>query len=841
MPLPAPSSLRRYAAVGLAAVAAAAALGACAGERALGIGDVRAVTIVLGDDTLRPGQQRLAQAIATGRNGEVVDASITWRSLTPTTLAVSRDGQVFALAPGIGILRATAGTATADRRLTLVNPPVARFLVEPDSLLFQLPGLPQTPTIVPLDSAGTPVVGVTLRFESDAARIATVSAAGLVTPLAAGRTTLRVSAEGIARDLPVRVEPADLPLAPQLDAIEPATLSVGVPFTVRGARLAVPGAQPSVAVDGRAAQVLTASDTLVTAVLLPSAAACEPTGAVLAQVATANGVGARAVRLELAPRRTLGVGEAALALTSADAACLELLADGRYLVQVVNAGRALGAGAVGVQVDVRAGLGSPTAFRLGADAGMAPNLLPTAPDAHTDLLERSRAWHPPAIARRVATLQLPPAGGLVGVRVPDLDDPRLCIGFRPITARAVYVGSRIAILEDTAQASGGAPTLAGQMDALIAEIGAEVETRIWPLIERFGNPLVMDDRLDANGRVILVLTPVMNTMRAGTVMGAVVSCDFFPRASTPASNVGEMLYLQVPDLLTHPDAAEARAAWRAEVRGTIAHELKHVVGFAERIVRGQVLEEPWLEEATARHGEELFTRSLQGIPAGSDAGYASLRCEALASLGDAGCAGTPVLMRRTLDGLYRFLAAPAQRTPLGPAVSGDDSFYGSGWSLLRWAMDHTAVDDAVFVRALTVSGQSGVGNLEARSGRSWDDLLLRWSLAVASDGRAGVATPTDATLTFRAWNLGDLFAGYCGDLGGCGGGSAEGTFGLAHPLQPLAITADATVDVAEIAPAGFVSLELAPTGTGASRLIRLRGRNGAGVPLPLRLAVLRVE
>ncbi|WKW12669.1 IPT/TIG domain-containing protein [Pseudogemmatithrix spongiicola] len=833
--------LGRVPLVGSAIVMIALSLG-CAPDRPLPPFGVRQVAILLDADTMRPGQQRLARAVATGFGGEIVDAPVVWRSLTPTTLAVSAAGQLLALAPGVGVVRAAVGSVVRDREIQLVNPPAVAFIVEPESLALRLPGPSVVPSVIPLDVFGEPIIGAALRWSSDAPRIATVSPTGSVTPVAVGASTLRVELDAVSRDLMVRVDAAGGASAPSIDSVVPSTIVTGAPFTVYGTRLTAGGLSSGLAVDGFAAQVLTSASTQITALVPSTAAACVPSGEAAVQVSTADGIGAHPVRIALAPRRTPALGSAVLLLSAAEAACVELPASGRYLVNVLHAARAVGAGSIALSVDHRSGREAPSTLQFAS--GPVPS---SGQHAHLALLERNRAFaahdgapEAPRVGVR-ASLQLPPLGGFAAVRVPDLDDPRLCVGFRAIGARTVYDGTRIAILEDTTSLIGDRPSLAGQMDAAIAALGSEIDLTIWPLIERFGNPLVMDDRLDANGKVVVVLTPTLNAMRGGAIMGAVVSCDFFPRAAAPASNVGEMLYLQVPDVRAHPDPVEALRVWRAAVRGTIAHELKHVVGFAERIARGQLLEESWLEEATARHAEELYTRALTGLTSTSDAAYASIRCEARAALGDGSCQDTPVLMRPALAGLYRFLDARGARSPLGSVASGDDSYYGSGWSLLRFAMDHAAIDEASFTRALSVNGQSGIANLEARSGRSWDELLARWSLAVVTDGRAAGAA-VEPTLRLKGWALGDLFEGFCGDLGACGGsGGVNDVFGRADPVRRTALAGNVTVDLAELAPGGFATFELAPSTAGSTRLLRLRGLGGAPLPSTARVALLRVE
>jgi hypothetical protein len=155
-------------------------------------------------------------------------------------------------------------------------------------------------------------------------------------------------------------------------------------------------------------------------------------------------------------------------------------------------------------------------------------------------------------------------------------------------------------------------------------------------------------------------------------------------------------------------------------------------------------------------------------------------------------------------------------------------------------MDHAAIDEASFTRALTLGGQSGVANLEARAGRNWDEMLLRWSLATLTDGRAALESP-DPSLRFSGWQLGALFAGFCGDIGGCAGGDAGAAFGRAHPAQPLVLAGDARVRIPALVPGGFAALELSPGPAGSTRLLSLRGAGAGFLPATTRVALLRVE
>jgi hypothetical protein len=543
-------------------------------------------------------------------------------------------------------------------------------------------------------------------------------------------------------------------------------------------------------------------------------------------------------------------------------------ADGRYVIAMQNTARALGGDSIAftlggaltalgggaVQAAALAPLqapslvtGGPTAlarrgaFGIGRSAAEAR--LRAAGTAHARILERAAALIGPGTASgtavpRTADLQVPTVGEVVNVRVPDLDRLDFCAAYNTIGARAAFVGPHVILLEDTVPQLNGAPTLQGTMDALYAQLGAEFESVVWPLLVRFGDPLAMDDRLDANGKVVLVFTPRMNQMLNGTALAATVPCDFFSRAQQPSSNVGEFVYAQVPTSAEPIDAPGTTQRWLHEIRGTVPHEMKHVVSFAERQARGQLLEDFWLEEATARMAEEFFARAVYGTQQSGNHGFAAtLACEV-----GGGCPDSPRAMLPHLDGLWDYLSSPGMRSPLGPTTPGDFSFYGSAWSLLRWVLDHSGVDEQTFLTALTTSGLRGADNLEARAGRPWAELVTEWSLALAVDDRPGLVTE-NTNLRFPSWDLPGLFSGLCDALGPCAGGEGGGTrYTRGAPLQPVQRTAgDFAVEFPRVLGGGFGAVELVGGTAFTRQLLHLRGYRGSALAATARLTIIRVQ
>lgn len=808
-------------------------------------------------------------AVALNASDDPVNVPISWRSLTPTLLSVDESGTLIAWAPGEATVRASVATVFADLTIQLVNPPIATLDLGPDTATIPLPSGPLSLTAEVRDAEGELIVGTPLVWSSSADRIASVSPVGILTGVAVGSATISASAEGHSDSVVVVVSAEATALTPLITLVSPAQVQAGVPIVIQGQRFASTPAGNAVRVDGIPLIVTAASATQLTAVLPVGSAPCLPTRTVALQVGTSAGIGVGSVVLQVATRTTLLPGEAFLVTTAAAGACQELnFTDGEFVLTVVHAGAALGGGPLAASLRGRVATGTVTGASVAAAEELAVTEFATpeftAPRrssdarrvrqerAHAEILaastEQLRRARPVRLERPAergqpsAGLQLPATGAIVPMRVPDLDSPAFCSNFTSLGMRSVFTGAHVVILEDTTSSRAGAATLARGMDSLIVALGEEIESNIWPILTKFGDPLVMDSRLDANGRVAVVLTPRMNAMRGGAVLGAVVSCDFFPRAQVASSNVGEVLYLQVPTNLDAGFGLGTRERWRWEILSVVAHELKHVVSFAERIVRGQPLEEMWLEEATARVAEELYARTLYAAPQRSDAKYAgTLRCEAREAGIPAGCGETPRVMRAHLEGLYEFLAAPTTRSPLGATSPTDASFYGSAWALTRWALDQSAQNEGALLSALTTSGQSGVANLEGRIGLPWDVMLSLWSLAVLTDGRVGLI-PASPQLTIPSWDLTDLFANACLDVGSCGsGGSPNALFGRAHPAQPVVVgTGNFDLTFPEIAPGSFAAVRLSGTVSTSAQLVELRGA-GASLPPTLRLSILRVR
>jgi hypothetical protein len=860
----------------LAALLSLGAVLACDGPTDPGEG-IKSISIVVPTTVLRPGLTLNAVAEARDVNGILVNRQVTWRSLDVATLSVDqRSGLVLAKAPGIGRLRASIGSAHGELQFTLVNPPAATLTNSADTLRLLLPAGRDLLKTVARDAEGLALIGAPVQWESSASRIASVNANGDVNAASAGEARLISHVDAIADTTVVIVSAPSSPNAPVIGTTDPAIAIPGQALVVNGERFAPQLAGNQVMLDGTPVPVIAASPTQLT-LDLPQATqfACAPTGPVALQVTTSGGIGVGTVTLQMAPQRALLKGQSIVVPGGLEARCLELSpADGRYLLSVHNTSRVLGTAGLGFSVYATAtpvvaplmaelqAADRPPATRVvyrPSAGGARPGTPSRAAQsrrvrAHAQLLSANRdaALHASAAgARRMANARNSPSivdpvlGALRPVRVPNLEVvPRNCNSYNEIGTRIAFVGPHLAILEDTMPFLSDSPTLRGQLDGIYAQLGAEFEAITWPTLQAFGNALVKDDRLDDNGRVIVVFTPRMNVMLDGSLLAATTSCDMFPRQLFEQSNVGEYIYAQVPVTLDPGTGPGTTERWLWSIRTTLAHELKHVVSYAERTNLDRVPEEEWLEEATARHAEELFARQLYGTVIRGNHGFdATLDCEA--NFGTAAppeCAGQPRAMLPHFEGLWDFLDATTTRSPLGATSAGDFSHYGAAWSLTRWALDHSGLTEATFFQAVTLSVPTGIANLQSRFGRSWEDMIGEWSLTMAIDDTPGL-DPEVPRLTFPSWKLPEIFQGLCNELGPCIDPSQQPShYPRAQPLRTtVAKVGDFTIEYPWVRAGGFGIVELGGGDASTRLLLALRGYRGQPLPTEAKFSIVRIE
>ena len=138
--------------------------------------------------------------------GDVLIVPVTWESLDPSVTSVSAFGQLTGLAAGTTTVRASAGGVTEDVQITVSAPATetpAEIVVEPASLELLVRESGQLSATV-YDSTGNELA-VLVAWESLDPSVASVSANGLVEGVAAGTTTVRASADGVAADASITV------------------------------------------------------------------------------------------------------------------------------------------------------------------------------------------------------------------------------------------------------------------------------------------------------------------------------------------------------------------------------------------------------------------------------------------------------------------------------------------------------------------------------------------------------------------------------------------------------------------------------------------------------------
>lgn len=167
---------------------------------------VPVASVTLAGDTaaLPPGATRQLAAIPRDAAGApLTDRSVGWASSAPSVATVSGAGLVTAVAPGQTTIIASVGSVSSRITVTVIAP-VASLTLSPDSLLI-IPGEARFFAATLRDAVGTVINGRAVSWTSSASAVATVSATGTVTGVAAGRALVIALSEGRADTAAVRV------------------------------------------------------------------------------------------------------------------------------------------------------------------------------------------------------------------------------------------------------------------------------------------------------------------------------------------------------------------------------------------------------------------------------------------------------------------------------------------------------------------------------------------------------------------------------------------------------------------------------------------------------------
>lgn len=472
--------------------------------------------------------------------------------------------------------------------------------------------------------------------------------------------------------------------------------------------------------------------------------------------------------------------------------------------------------------------GASVDYRLGGDPVM-PASVTTAPPADApSVAERFHEF----LRRREAEFALipkelvqPPSlaeAAAASIKVGDVRDFRVCsvvtcsepADFAQVTAVARYVGEHAALYVDRA-----APDTMSTAD--LESIGRLFDDELYGVASSaFG----AESDVDANGHVLILMTPVVNGLTPlSDCETAIVTGFFFAIDVDPAfkndsrSNQGEVFYALTPDPDGDVGCQQPVDRVLRLVPVTFTHELQHMISYNQHVLlRGGGSEVLWMNEAMSHLSEEL----------------AALHFEAL---------GNQELFSQfavgNLYNAYLYLSSPVKYYVLFQSGTGTLQERGGAWLLLRWLVDQFGND---IVRRLAETDSTGAANIAAATGEPFARLVSQWIMANwVSDNPNISLSPADAAklarLQYTTWNFRDTYASLHDQL--------PNRFPRVFPLIPQAFPGG-TFAIADTLKAGsgeFVLLTQGPNQLGfALQFLRRDSSPLGGLARP-RLNVVRLR
>jgi hypothetical protein len=386
------------------------------------------------------------------------------------------------------------------------------------------------------------------------------------------------------------------------------------------------------------------------------------------------------------------------------------------------------------------------------------------------------------------------------------------------TAVLKYAGTHLLIYQSQ-NAPGPANGVGGFTDAQIAAFGNTFDLDLYTIdVATFGAPT----DIDGNGRVIVLLSPLINKLTdrsvcttQGYIAGFFDATDLLPAQFPAASNGAEIFYALVPDPGATFSCAHTVDAVAQLTPSTFIHEFQHMISFGQHaILRDGNEEDPWLNEGLSHIAEELGSRYYENRfppPTG--------RTDPDQAFPDS----SQGFISGDLYNSYHFLLDPASTDTSDLASvsnwgNGDGTLVqrGGAWLFLRWLGDQ---QDSLVYGRLDQTSNTGVANVQAASGASFPTLFGEFALALYTDSLPGVARSSiPSAYRFTSRNLRALYAKQAV--------RNPDTFQLTFPIEALALSAGTSRSEAMFPGTMDFFILTAPT-SGANAVLTFKPASGS--------------
>jgi hypothetical protein len=297
--------------------------------------------------------------------------------------------------------------------------------------------------------------------------------------------------------------------------------------------------------------------------------------------------------------------------------------------------------------------------------------------------------------------------------------------YTTVNAKLEFTGANTLVYVDTLAPANGFTT------TQLNSFGQGIDGTFYTIdVNEFGPP----SDIDGNGRVIVLLTPVVNKLSPASkcsTEGYIAGFfDGFDLSGTlPNSNQGEIYYGLVPDPNGTLSCVHSVSTVASISAGTFMHELQHMISYSQHvIVHSGSPEDGWLDEGMSIFAQELGslyyeqkfppstgrTNPNQLLPDSAEGFIADEFVEA-----------------------FDYLEKPdTSSLSLHSDADGGLTWRAGDWLFLHWLGDQKG---ASFYRSLEQSTLTGTANIAAAGGESFQSLFGDFGLSMWTDSIPGIS------------------------------------------------------------------------------------------------------